>query len=136
MLGIDDKTVRAIATLPTRHTWMAEIMSLPDLEQAEERLDEWVETQVEQMFPGNYPVKRAARTILPFLMEKEAISLWAEKHPQWKGYLPEVSDPDEAATLAELELQERSPELHRKIKEALEKLSKMPKPELSSQAMP
>ena len=131
MLGIDDKTVRAIASLPTRHTWMAEMMQQPDLDETEELLDKWITAKVEQMFPGERTVARAVRVALPFLMEKEAISLWVEKHPQWRGYLPEVGDPDEAATLAELDLQEASEELHRKVEKALEEISRQPKPTLT-----
>ena len=116
MLGIDDKTVRAIASMPkVEHSWIAErINQSQDLDELENQLYQWMKPKVESQTKDN-DVWRMVRDSLIPLLENEAIEAFLEQNPQWMGYLPEVSDPQEAVSLAARDLMYIEPS---QIKEA------------------
>ena len=107
MLEINDKTMKQIAQMPeVEHSWLAPMITeSEDLTELDHRLAEWI---LEQMYPRKeakdlnkeeYQVWRIVRTMLPALMENEAITAFLDKNPNWMGYLPEVNSPREAALL-------------------------------------
>ena len=116
MLGIDDKTVRAIASMPkVEHSWIAErINQSQDLDELENQLYQWMKPKVESQTKDN-DVWRMVRDSLIPLLENEAIEAFLEQNPQWMGYLPEVSSPQEAVSLAARDLMYVEPS---QIKEA------------------
>jgi hypothetical protein len=111
MLGIDDKTMRQIAQMPTEHSWLAPMIEKSeDLDALESKLAQWL---MEQMFPDRtketlkedeYQVWRIVREIYPALMENEAITMFLDQNPKWMGYLPEVTTPSEAAELEAMDV--------------------------------
>ena len=106
MLGIDDKTMREIAQMPTEHSWLAPmVLKSEDLDSLESQLATWLMNEMypdrtwQDLRPREYNVLRIVRTMYAFLLEKEAIAEFLNQNPKWMGYLPEVGNPSEAAEL-------------------------------------
>ena len=111
MLGIDDKTMRQIAQMPTEHSWLAPmIVKSEDLDSLESKLNQWL---LEEMYPDKtkdnlspeeYNVWRIVRTMFPLLLENEAIAAFLNQSPKWIDYLQEVNSPSEAAEIGAMDV--------------------------------
>lgn len=102
--------VREIAQMETPHTWMAELMMEPDLDEAEEKLDNWI-NQLTKERNLSRRVSRMVRIGLPLLMEKEAIAQWQlESRRLNRMIFKKVEDAQDAAVLAATEIMESDPE--------------------------
>ena len=111
MLGIDDKTMRQIAQMPTEHSWLASMIEKSeDLDNLESRLANWL---LKEMYPyrtmetltkREYNVWRIVRTMFPLLLENEAIAAFLNQSPKWIDYLQEVNSPSEAAEIGAMDV--------------------------------
>ena len=99
MFGIDQRIVNQIAQEETAHSPLLAWMTLPEEEAdvMECRLAIWLEGQTSP------EAARIIRESIFFLLEREAIQSYVEKHPEMTGYLPEVTDAMEAAELGAME---------------------------------
>ena len=128
MLGIDDKTMRQIAAMPTEHSWLAPmILESSDLEELESSLNKWLKKKI---FPGEpeelegalYQAWRIVRDMYPLLLENEAIAEFVSQNPQWMGYLPEVNTAWEAAQLGAMDQMYVHPKVIEFAEDKLEQL--------------
>lgn len=132
--------MRQIASMPeVEHSWLAPLITESnDLDELEHQLSEWM---LERMYPHKeatdlnqeeYQVWRIVRTMLPALMENEAITAFLDQNPNWMGYLPEVNSAREAAYLGAEEIMYVDPEVQSKAMDWLNSLAYAEKAERES----
>jgi hypothetical protein len=147
MLGIDDKTMRQIASMPgAKDSWIAKlIQESPDLDELENKLANWL---LDEMYPDstwedlrqeNYNVLRIVRTMFPLLLMNEGVIEFLNQNPKWIGYLPEVNSPSEAAEVGAMDVMYVPTEQTSEAAEWLAKLnngSLKPQPEAMQPSQP
>jgi hypothetical protein len=106
MLEINHERVQAIANMPTKHSWAADLMKLEPYEAdlAEDRVCKWITETMQIMYPETDYAERIVRTMWLHRMEKEAISAYLQEHPWLYGIVPEVMDAEEAVYVGAADL--------------------------------
>lgn len=127
MLGIDDKTMKQIAAMPTEHSWLApRILESEDLDELEDSLWKWLKPKANALMKDKSNdhslVWRMVRDGYIPLLENAAIAEFLNQNPNWMGYLPEVSDQEDAAYIASLDLNWVKDEQIKEAGEILESL--------------
>lgn len=104
MLEVSHKIVQDIANMPTNHSWAAKYMRVPVefAEETEARLERAIVNKVKELYPESVEADRLVRNSWLFLLEYEAIEMYADMHPNI--YIPVVSSPSAAVSLAEADM--------------------------------
>ncbi len=94
--------VQEIAQMQTPHSWLKEIMLLPQekSEKAETKVNRWV---IKKLGKDN-PANRIVREVYPLFLEAEAIAAFKEQNPQFLQVIPEVNSAQEAAEVGAMEV--------------------------------
>jgi hypothetical protein len=108
MLEISQDVVQQIAEMPTRHSWAARLMRLPQekADEAEAWVIQWIQKTIEDNVREELQenVERIIRTVWLHLLENEAIAAYLEANPQMQGAIPIVDDIPTALYIAQMEM--------------------------------
>lgn len=121
MLGIPETIAKAIAEMPTPHSWLAPMLKLQGqaYEEALSKLERKIEEKVTKMWPEAPMASRMVREVAGLLLERRALTAWKERHPLTGRNLAVPQSPQEAAALAAAEVMYASPEERRAAMETL-----------------
>lgn len=125
MLNVDVEILNKMAKLPVEHSWLLPIMELPTneaVDNAEWNLNEWITEEVEKLYPKEDYVERMVRNGLPYLLESKAVEMAAEQGLAPMDSLLWVETPQEAASVAAMDLMYVSQEDKRKAAEFMQKV--------------
>lgn len=100
MLDLTANQLRQVAEAPTRHSFLARVLTMGMLQQnsVEEKLGRWY-----QDLSKNLDVQIILNRTLPFFLESEALTWFREHNLDEMLCLPEIVTAEDAAYLAQME---------------------------------
>ena len=96
MLGISQEIWNKVAQMPTEHSWVKELLLLPEekLDEAEDKVAMWLEKR-----ETGEDSMRIVREVYPLYLEREAIKAFLKQNPSYSETLMNPQTVEEAVML-------------------------------------